>query len=399
MRRIYDDVLRDHFSKNRQMLFLSGPRQVGKTTTSLQAGTPESYLNWDNHLDRAIILGGSETVMKHIGGEKLKSHKHTLVFDEIHKYPHWKRFLKGFFDVYERETQIIVTGSARLDVYKRGGDSLMGRYFLYRIHPLSVREIIDPTFVEQEIRPPTPIKDEDWNTLLKFGGFPEPYLQRNTRFWTQWKKLRIEQLFKEDLRDLSRIQELGQIRLLADLLAEQAGKLVEYTNLANKVQVTSPTVQRWIKTLSSLYYCFTLQPWSKNIGRSLLKQPKVFLWDWSLVDDLGARHENLVASHLLKATQFWNDAGLGDYGLYFIRDKEKREVDFLVTKNKKPWFLVEVKSSSHAGISPSLYRFQQETKAPHAFQVCFDLPYVSRDCFEETRPIIVPARTFLSQLI
>jgi hypothetical protein len=175
--------------------------------------------------------------------------------------------------------------------------------------------------------------------------------------------------------------------------------LTNYSELAKKIHVSSETVRRWIETLKALYYCFSIQPWTTNISKSLLKEPKIFLWDWSLAEDKGQRLENFVASHLLKAVHFWTDRGFGDYELYFLRDKEQREVDFLVTKDKKPWFLVEVKSSSHQGISKSLYYFQEQTGAPHAFQVAFDLPYVQKDCFSHKKPLIVPATTLLSQLI
>ncbi len=159
------------------------------------------------------------------------------------------------------------------------------------------------------------------------------------------------------------------------------------------------TIRRWLKTLKSFYYCFSIKPWSKNISRSLLKEPKIYLWDWSLIDDLGARRENFIASHLLKAVHFWTDRGLGDYDLYFLRDKEKREVDFLVTKNNHPWFLVEVKSSENKGISPSLFYYKEATLAEFALQVVFDKKYVDKNCFISSDPTVVPVTTFLSQLI
>ena len=159
------------------------------------------------------------------------------------------------------------------------------------------------------------------------------------------------------------------------------------------------TIRSWIETLCSLYYCYELRPWSKNIARALIKEPKYFLWDWAQVSDMGARAENFVASHLLKAVHFWTDAGFGRYDLYYIRDKDQREVDFLVTHQDEPWFLVEVKMSDNKGIAPALSYFQKATGAKHAFQVVLDLPWVNRNCFEENRPVIVPARTFLSQLV
>ncbi len=394
--RIYQKVIQDHFSRNRQMLFLSGPRQVGKTTSSLNETSPGYYLNWDNDVHRTLILEGPSAVARHLGLDNLRETLPVVVFDEIHKYRYWKRFLKGFFDTYEKQVRIIVTGSARLDVYKRGGDSMMGRYFLYRIHPLSVREILDSSFKETEIS--TPKACPDFDLLVEYGGFPEPFVQRNVRFANRWRRLRLDLLFKEDLRDLTKIQDLGQIEVLAKILTAQVGQLVDYTNLANSVRVSSPTIQRWMKVLSSLYYCFTIQPWSKNISKSLVKQPKVYLWDWSLVKEKGARLENFVASHLLKAVQFWTDSGIAEYGLFYLRDKSKREVDFLVTKNGKPWFLVETKSSDK-GISPSLYYYQKATGALHAFQITFERDFVQKDCFSFFEPIIVPAQTFLSQLI
>lgn len=394
--RVYQKVIRDHFSRNRQMLFLSGPRQVGKTTSSLTETSLGYYLNWDNDVHRELILSGPAAVALHLGLQHMEAILPVVIFDEIHKYRYWKRFLKGFFDTYEKQVRIIVTGSARLDVYKRGGDSMMGRYFLYRIHPFSTREATCASFKEQDISPP--IACPDFDILMEHGGFPEPFIQRNTRFTHQWRRLRLDLLFKEDIRDLTRIQDLGQMEVLAKILTGQVGQLVDYTSLASRVKVSSPTVQRWMKILSSLYYCFTIQPWSKNISNSLIKQPKVYLWDWSMVVDVGARHENFVASHMLKAVQFWTDAGFGDYGLYYLRDKAKREVDFLVTKNGKPWFLVEVKTSDK-GISPSLYYFQKATKADHAFQVSFERPFINKDCFSFHDPILVPARTLLSQLL
>ncbi len=402
MRRIYQETLRRHLSKYRQMAFLMGPRQAGKTTLSLEAAGEwpvHFYFNWDNPAERLLFLEGVGAIAKQAGLGEIQETKPILIFDEIHKFGKWKNFLKGFFDLYEKAARIIVTGSSRLNIYKRGGDSLMGRYFYYRIHPLSVAEIVAPEWNEEEIRPvPKPVSDGDWAALLEHGGFPEPFIQRSLPFSRRWKSIRKDQLFREDIRDGTRIQELAQLELLAELLRNQAAQSMDYLSLSKKVGVAIDTVRRWVEVLKSFYYCFSLQPWSKNIARSLLKEPKIYLWDWALVEEEGHRHENLVASHLLKAVHFWTDQGLGDYGLYYLRTKDQHEVDFLVTKEKKPWFLVEVKSKAK-GLSPALYRFQEETGAPHAFQIAFDLPFVNKNCFEEKGPILVPARTFLSQLV
>lgn len=400
IKRLYELILVEHLATLRQMAFLSGPRQVGKTTTSIIASleaTSHYYFNWDNDDHRAFIIEGPSAIAKAAQLDALASTLPILVFDEIHKYRHWKRFLKGFFDTFEKRCRIIVTGSARLNIYKRGGDSLMGRYFLYRLHPLSIRELIDVTLSNEEIQAPKPIADEDLNALYTYGGFPEPYLKRNRTFFNHWKRLSLEQLIKEEIRDVSRVQEIGQIQLLATLLQAEASHALNHSNLATKIKVSTPTLQRWIELLRNLYFCFTLQPWSKNLSRSLVKEPKIYLWNWAYIEDEGARFENFVASHLHKAVQFWTDRGLGEYELFYIRDKDKREVDFLVTKNQQPWFLVEAKLSEK-GISPWLHYFQEKLKVPHAFQVVWNMPFVDRDCFQEKGPIRVPARTLLSQL-
>lgn len=400
MQRFYTEILKKHFQKNRQMAFISGPRQVGKTTVCKHSAEGEEnyYFNWDNSEHRRKILEGPKSLAQAAGLNKLTSAKPFLILDEIHKYTDWKNFLKGFFDTYGEKYKILISGSAKLDFFKQGGDSLMGRYFSYRIHPLSIRELIDPSLNKKELSKPQEISDKLLTKLLTFGGFPEPFLKKDQLFYNQWKKLRKQQLFKEDLSDLTKIYDVQQMEVLADILKIQAGSLTNFSSLAKKVRISHDTVQRWLAILKGLYYCYVIRPWSKNISRSLIKEPKIYLWDWSLVEDTGARLENFVASHLLKAVHFWTDYGFGEYDLYYLRDKDKREVDFLVTKDKQPWFLVEVKNSDKE-LSKSLYHFQKQTKAKHAFQINANAPFVDRDCFEIKKPVIVPLKTFLSQLI
>ncbi|MBM3191589.1 MAG: ATP-binding protein [Chlamydiae bacterium] len=383
------------------MAFLMGPRQVGKTTLAssvVESSSSNFYFNWDRTDHRLLFIEGPEAIARQAGLMELRKDKPILIFDEIHKFNRWKLFLKGFFDSYEKLTKVIVTGSARLNIYKKIGDSLMGRYFYYRIHPLSVAEIISPQLIDGEIRLPKEIKTADWEALLEHGGFPEPFLQRSKEFSRRLQSTRKDQLLREDIREGTRIQELAQLEVLTELLRYQAAQAMDYQSLAKKVGVAVDTIRRWLEVLKSFYFCFSLQPWSKNISRSLIKEPKLYLWDWALIEDIGQRHENFIASHLLKAVHFWTDRGLGEYGLHYLRTKEKLEVDFLVTREGKPWFLVEVKSKAKA-LSPALYHFQEATQAAHAFQVAFDLPYVDRNCFEEKGPILVPAKTFLSQLV
>ncbi len=324
------------------------------------------------------------------------------MFDEIHKFTNWRDFLKGFYDSYPNKCSILVTGSAKLDVFNRGGDSLMGRYFPFHFHPLSIAEITQEgvNTVQEYWENPKPIEDEQFVALWEFGGYPDPYLKQNMAFSRRWKKLRSQQLFSEDIRDLTRIQDIDRLEILAEKLKQQVGSLTSFQSLATQLRVSDNTIRSWLETLKTLYYCFAIRPWSQNVSRSLLKEPKYYLWDWSLCVDEGMKAENMVALHLLKAINFWNDTGVGDYGLYFIRDKDKREVDFVVTKNNQPWMLIEVKLSHNKGISSSLYHFHERLKPKFSFQVIFNMDYVQKSCFEEVGIVqIVPLKTFLSQLV
>ncbi len=403
MHRKYFQLIQEHVTNLRQMVFLAGPRQVGKTTLSSflkDAFTTVYYFNWDNADHRQLIMSGSKAVEEFTQLLRLRDQKPIIIFDEIHKFRRWKNFLKGFFDVYEDKCKIVVTGSARLDLYRRGGDSLMGRYFLYRIHPLSIGELLQTPILETEIQLPKEISVTEMQRLLQFGGFPEPFINQNMRFLNNWQRLRKQQLLREDIRSLSQIQDFSELEILSDLLIENAANLINVANLAKQMRITESTIHRWIKTLQEFYYCYTIKPWHTNVQRSLRKMPKLYLWDWSLIkDNKGKKIENFIASHLYKAAQFWTDSGLGDFELYFLRDKEMREVDFLMVRNHKPWFLVEVKSTNNQGISKHLYYYQKMLNIPHAFQVVYDLPYVNADCFQYHEPVIVPAITFLSQLV
>jgi predicted AAA+ superfamily ATPase len=401
MKRIYQHVIEEHLKFCDQMIFIAGPRQVGKTTIATSTKTlfqHTKFLNWDKLADREQIV--SETfLLQGLPLDAILKTKPLIIFDEIHKYSKWKIFLKGLIDEYKTKLNIIVTGSCKLDVYRKGGDSLMGRYLLYNIHPISVAELLRTSITNEPISMPKEISNDLYEALLEFGGFPEPFIKQNKRFYTRWKNLRYQQMLKEDIRDSSQIHEISQLELLSHILQYQSAQLLNYSSLSKKIRVSDQTIRRWIELLKAYYYCFIITPWYHNISRSLLKEPKIYLWDWSIVEDKGGKIENFIACHLFKAVNFWSDTGLGKYNLHYLRDKDKKEVDFLVTENNKPWFLVEVKSSAKESISKNLYYFQKQTGAKHAFQVVFDLPYVDKDCFTYTKPIIVPAKTFLSQLI
>jgi predicted AAA+ superfamily ATPase len=379
------------------MAFLSGPRQVGKTTLA-EMLVGDRLINWDDADERRLLLAGPAEVARHFGLDRLQPTPPLVGFDELHKFGRWKSFLKGFFDSYGKQARVLVTGSSRLEVFQRGGDSLMGRYLPYRIHPFSVGELARTELPAETIRPPSAVKDAEYAALREHGGYPEPFLRRDRRFTLRWGDLRLQQLLREDVRDLTRVKELGQLEVLARLLVERSATQLVYSNLATDVQVSVDTVRRWVETFRALHLGFLVRPWFRNVAKALRKEPRWFLLDWSRIEDPGARAETFVACHLQKAIDAWNDLGFGRYELRYLRDKEQREVDFIVVKDRQPWFLVEVKNSAER-LSPALGYFQSQTKAPHAFQVTLDMDYVNADCFRERQPIVVPARTFLSQLI
>ena len=397
--RIYDSMLAEHLADHRQMAFVSGPRQVGKTTTCRQRA--DACLNWDDVDDRELILAGPRSLIERLGLDRLTGAAPVVLFDELHKFPRWKQFLKGFFDTYADRMRIAVTGSARLDVYRRGGDSLMGRYLPYRMHPFSVAETITQELPDTAriVRPPRPVDAGDFDALWRHGGYPEPFLKRDPRFSRRWQSLRFEQLVREEVRDLVRVQQLDQLEVMVRLLADRSAQQLVYGNLARQVRVAVDTARRWVAALCDLHLGFLVRPWFRNVSRSLRKEPKWYLRDWASIGDAGQRAETFVACHLLKAVEGWNDMGLGAFELGYLRDKEKREVDFLVARDGEPWFLAETKRRDES-MSRSLRHYQERLCAPFAFQVTVDAGYVDEDCFARPGlPLIVPARTFLSQLL
>lgn len=398
-KRFYDTLLEDHLANHRQMALVTGPRQVGKTTTCRNHAN--AYANWDNIDDRESVLAGPGKLIERLGLDRLSDTTPIILFDELHKFSKWKRFLKGFFDTYSDKIKIVVTGSSRMDIYRRGGDSMMGRYFLYRMHPFSVAETIhiDLPDLKRIVREPEKIKDSDFKALWTYGGYPEPFLKRDKRFSNRWNSSRLKQLTGEEIRDLTQIQHMDQMEMLVNLLIGRSSHQLIYGNLANGIRVSVDTVRRWVEILCSLHLGFLVRPWYKNVSRSLRKEPKWYLRDWASIKDTGDKAETFVACHLLKAVEGWNDLGLGKFELGYLRDKEKREVDFIVIRDGNPWFLAEIKYRDES-IGKNLIYYQNQVKAPHAFQVIIDAEHVDADCFAaKGGPMIVPARTFLSQLL
>lgn len=403
MNRIYEDIIYNNLLKYSQMVFLVGPRQVGKTTIAkkLQARFSQSlYLNFDSVTDRQKILDGQSFIESIFPINIFREAKPLVIFDEIHKYKDWKNYIKGFYDLYRDYYSIIVTGSARLDVYQSGGDSLMGRYFQYNIHPLSVSELIEPKRekISDYYFSPFELESDLLGNLYKYGGFPDPFYNKNEQFFNMWQATRFKQLLHEEIMSIANLQEIYLLELLAEILKSQAGMLLNRSNIGKKIGVTSQTVSRWLSILDRFYYCFTIRPWFKNVTRSLIKDPKVYLWDWSLVADEGARVENFIASHLLKFVHFYSDTGYGKFELYYLRDIDKKEADFLIVKDDKPFLIIEAKTSDMK-LSSSIEHFKSQLNPDFSFQVVFNEKYINRSCFDFKNTMVVPAATFLSQLV
>lgn len=398
IKRIYSELARYHLGHDRQMLFFSGPRQVGKTTLCKEF--QNVYYNWDNLAARTLILKGEEAVADDAGLNVPKVQVPILAFDELHHYAKWKQFLKGFFDVYGARARIFVTGSARLNVYKKMGDSLMGRYYPYRMHPLSVGELLRTTLpTEDLVHDLAELPDADWQRLYDFGGFPEPFCRADKLQLRRWQRLRFEQLMRGDIQKDTSIRELDQLEAMARILSGRSGEMLVYASLGAEIQMNEVTVRSWVSVLQSFFFGYRVTPWSKDIANSLRKTPKWYLRDWSAIEDRGKRHETMLACHLLKAVEFWTDYGFGEYELHYVRTKQKKEVDFLISKDGAPWMLVECKSQSRR-LSETLVEFQRKLAVPYAFQVVFDAPYEGIDCFDyKNQAVIVSARSFLSQLV
>jgi predicted AAA+ superfamily ATPase len=357
-----------------RMVFVGGPRQVGKTTFALQFLTePEinhpAYLNWDNVLTRSSLMKG-----------ELPPNQKFIVLDEIHKYARWRNLVKGFYDTNKSKISFIITGSARLDYYRKGGDSLQGRYHYYRLHPFSLMEL-NPKAT-----------GNDFKDLLKFGGFPEPLLTAEEKFWRRWQRERIQRVIYEDIRDLEAVKEISLLELLAEELPNRVGSPLSVKSLKEMLQVAHETVERWLKIFERMYYSFRIPPYGAPTIRAVKKEQKLYLWDWSLIPESGARFENFIASQLLKYCHFIEDTEGFRMDLRFLRDTDKREVDFVILKDKKPIFGVECKSGDR-NINPSLYYFMQRTEIPKFYQVHDGMKDYQKDGIR-----VIPVQTFCEEL-
>lgn len=341
---IYEDLLK-------KMVFIGGPRQVGKTTLSkaLCYGrfAKGAYLNWDSDEDRRAILH-----------KQWMTESPLIIFDELHKCPRWKQWIKGVYDTRPDEQEYLVTGSARLDVYRRGGDSLMGRYHYWRLHPLTIDEL-----------PPNVSTQEGYQRLLMVGGFPEPFLTADEREARRWRRERFDRVLREDIRDLESIRNIQLLSLFIDALRERVGGIITLANLAEDLQISPKTAKNWLAVIERMYLAFPIYPLVRSIPRAIQKPPKVYFYDnGDVIENDSARLENLVATTLIKRLHFIEDYYGYRCALHYIRDKDGREVDFVTQINNVIVDLIEVKNSD-SNISPSLKYYSQKLKPKHTVQI------------------------------
>ena len=316
-RYLYQQIKQDLSEK---MVFLAGPRQVGKTTVAQQLldKTKEGYLNWDIPEQRERILKRQWPLTN------------LWVFDEVHKYRQWRNMLKGVYDEYHEQKKILVTGSAQLGFYRYGGDSLQGRYHYLRMHPLSVAELAITN-------------STDLMELLKLGGFPGPFFSANAITAKRWSREYRVRLIEEDVRSLERVHDVGQLELLMLRLPELVGSPLSVNSLREDLQVSHKTVTHWLEILERLYALFRLPPFGSTKLRAVKKEQKHYHFDWTLVEDQALRFENLVACHMLKWVHWQQDVHGEDLTLSYFRDVDGREVDFIITNHGKPVQAIECK--------------------------------------------------------
>jgi predicted AAA+ superfamily ATPase len=391
-------------AKDKSMVFLTGPRQVGKTTLTQiisRSFVNNLYFNWDVAQHRTRLIEDPtffETV------ERKDSSTPLIVFDEIHKYKNWKNYLKGIYDQFHDRYQFLVSGSGRLDIYQKGGDSLAGRYLLFHLWPFTIAELgkcnlkideflSDP--LQINMRGKSELK-KIWSQLSELSGFPEPYLKGRLTSYRRWSNTYSQQLIREDIRNLTGIKSVGDIETLYLLLPSKIGSPLSVPSLARDLQVSYNSVRNWLSVFERYFLIFSISPWTRRIARAIQKERKVYLWDAPLIKEPAARFENMIAMDLWRAITVWNDMGYGLFSLHFIRNKEQQEVDFLIVNGSEPFLLIEAKLSD---IQPSseLKKFQSALNIP-AVQLTNEGDGYRMMSNGEQSILVAPAYKWLSQL-
>ena len=358
-------------SAYKPMILLVGPRQAGKTTLAhlISRSFPNHvYFNWDIADQRADFL---QRPAFFTSMERKDASTPLVVFDEIHKYKDWKNYLKGIYDQFHNNYTFLVSGSGRLDIYQKGGDSLAGRYFLFHLWPLTIAELANrnrelDSFLQNplqlEISDQNDLK-EIWQGLSELSGFPEPYLAGRKTNYRRWTNIYSRQLIREDIRDLTGIKAIVDVETLYSLLPSRVGSPLSLSGLASELKVSYNSIQSWLSVFELFFLIFTISPWTRKIARAIQKERKTYLWDAPRIKDPGARFENMVAIELYRAVKGWNDMGYGDFALHFIKNKEKQEVDFVIVNAGEPVVLIEAKRKETRP-SKALRKFQDFLETP-----------------------------------
>lgn len=394
----------EQLSGDKHMIFLSGPRQSGKTTLGkmIADGYPNNlYFNWDAPRNKARLVNNPNFF------EELPRKDDSLpliLLDEIHKYRQWKNYLKGVYDTFHESFLFLVMGSGRMDIYQRGGDSLAGRYFQFRLWPFTLAELADKrASFDEFFRDPLAVITEEpeelesiWRRLEEFSGFPEPYLSAKPTIFRRWSDSYSSRLLREDVRDLTGVRLVDDIEVLYSLLPSKIGSPLSVNSLSEDLHVAYNTVKSWISVLERFYMLFSIPTWTPRIVRAIRKESKAYLYNYALIDNRAARFENMVALELLRAISNWNDIGHGSFSLHFLRDKEKREVDFLIADGRKPVLMIETKLSD-VKASADLLRFQRRLKVP-AVQLVDEGEEFRLLTNEGQKLLIAPAWQWLARL-
>jgi predicted AAA+ superfamily ATPase len=353
------------------MIFVTGPRQSGKTTLAhmiSETYVNRLYVNWDIPQDRTRLI---ETPFFFEAIERKNRSKPLIIFDEIHKYKDWKNYLKGVYDRFNQEFLFLVSGSGRLDIYQRGGDSLAGRYYLFHLWPFTLAELWGTRRSIDDFRN-NPLDvftdknsemEEIWSSLERFSGFPEPYLIGREVSYRRWSNTYSHQLIREDIRDLTNIKGIADLETLYYLLPSKVGGPLSVPSLSSDLKIAYNTIRSWLETFERFFLILTLTPWTRKIVRAIQKERKIYLWDLPRIKDPGARFENMVALELYRAVTVWNDMGWGSFALHFIKNKEQQEVDFLIADEHNPLLLIETRLSDTQP-SAALLKFQAALKVP-----------------------------------
>ena len=403
MRRTLYEPIWNKLSSFRQMVFIAGPRQTGKTTFSKMLAaefTNSLYFNWDIIENKKQLIKNPyfyEEVYKEDNSKPL------IIFDELHKYEHWKNYLKGVYDRDKDNYKFIVSGSGRLDIRQKGGDSLAGRYLLFYLWPFTLAELAGKNrpFNEFMANPTLPGQASTetldiWENLSVCSGFPDPFLNAGKDFYRLWTTTYKKQLLREDIAGMVTLRKADTIEILFSLLHSKIGNPLSIASLSRDLQVSFDTIKQWLKLFERFFMIFQISPWSQKISRTLTKEKKLYLYDYGSIEHEPQKYENIVALELWRAIANWNDSGLGIFSLHYVRNREKEEVDFLVVRNNKPFLLIEAKLSDSTAGKP-LKKFQNILTIP-AIQLINKKGVCKLVSNESQKILIISAHRWLSLL-